>query len=99
MTRILGEADLQRNTLQVKVSLLQPDPKLRPEMLCRAKFFSQIRNDGQSKKSTNLFVNKDLKSTNNSSVSELFVISKDGRHVEKEKWFLENLLKENFRRS
>ncbi len=85
VTRILGEADLQRNTLQVKVSLLQPDPKLRPEMLCRAKFFSQIRNDGQSKKSTNLFVNKDLKSTNNSSVSELFVISKDGRHVEKRK--------------
>lgn len=38
VTRIVGEADLQRNTLQVKVALLEPDRRLRPEMLCRAKF-------------------------------------------------------------
>lgn len=38
VTRIVGEADLQRNTLQVKVALLYPDRRLRPEMLCRAKF-------------------------------------------------------------
>jgi HlyD family secretion protein len=38
VTRIAGEADLQRNTLQVKVSLHSPDGRLRPEMLCRAKF-------------------------------------------------------------
>jgi len=36
--RIVGEADLQRNTLQAKVRILNPDPRLRPEMLCRAKF-------------------------------------------------------------
>ena len=40
ITRILGEADLQRNTLQVKVSLIDTHPRLRPEMLCRAKFFA-----------------------------------------------------------
>lgn len=38
VTRIVGEADLQRNTLQVKVTLLDPDPRMRPEVLCRAKF-------------------------------------------------------------
>jgi HlyD family secretion protein len=38
VSRITGEADLQRNTLQVKVSLKDPDPRLRPEMLCRAEF-------------------------------------------------------------
>ena len=38
VTRIVGEADLQRNTLQVKVQLHEPDPRLRPEMLCRARF-------------------------------------------------------------
>lgn len=39
VTRINGEADLQRNTLQAKVRLLQPSDRLRPEMLCRAEFF------------------------------------------------------------
>lgn len=38
VSRITGEADLQRNTLQVKVALKDPDPRLRPEMLCRAEF-------------------------------------------------------------
>lgn len=40
VTRILGEADLQRNTLQAKVRIDEPDPRLRPEMLCRAEFLA-----------------------------------------------------------
>lgn len=38
VTRINGEADLQRNTLQAKVRILDPADQLRPEMLCRAEF-------------------------------------------------------------
>lgn len=38
VTRIVGEADLQRNTLQVKVALIDPDPRMRPEVLCRVEF-------------------------------------------------------------
>ena len=38
VTRIVGEADLQRNTLQVKVAIANPNDRLRPEMLCRAEF-------------------------------------------------------------
>ncbi|MGA0369621.1 MAG: efflux RND transporter periplasmic adaptor subunit [Kiritimatiellia bacterium] len=38
ITRILGEADLSRNTLQVKVKILDPHPAMRPEMLCRVEF-------------------------------------------------------------
>lgn len=38
VTRIAGEADLQRNTLQAKVRLLEPADQLRPEMLCRVEF-------------------------------------------------------------
>ena len=34
----MGSADLQRNTLQAKVRIKNPDPRLRPEMLCRVKF-------------------------------------------------------------
>lgn len=36
--RVEGMADIQRNTLQAKVSLIDPDSRLRPEMLCRAEF-------------------------------------------------------------
>lgn len=38
VTRITGAADLQRNTLQAKVRISNPDEKLRPEMLCRVEF-------------------------------------------------------------
>ncbi len=39
VTRIEGAADLQRNTLQAKVRIIDPSEKLRPEMLCRVEFF------------------------------------------------------------
>lgn len=38
VSRITGEADLQRNTLQAKVAIIEPDHRLRPGMLCRAEF-------------------------------------------------------------
>lgn len=40
VTRITHEADLQKNTLQVKVRLAQPTPELKPEMLARVQFMS-----------------------------------------------------------
>ncbi|MEM7754944.1 MAG: efflux RND transporter periplasmic adaptor subunit [Planctomycetota bacterium] len=36
--RTTHEADLQKNTLEVQVSVIDPDPILRPEMLTRVKF-------------------------------------------------------------
>jgi RND family efflux transporter MFP subunit len=44
VTRISGEADLQRNTLQAKVRVTNPAAKLRPEMLCRAEFLDTASN-------------------------------------------------------
>lgn len=38
VTLISGEADVQRNTLQAKVSIDDPVDALRPEMLCRVEF-------------------------------------------------------------
>jgi RND family efflux transporter MFP subunit len=38
VTRITGEADVQRNTLQAKVRIVDPGDQLRPEMLCRVEF-------------------------------------------------------------
>ncbi|MEM7700072.1 MAG: efflux RND transporter periplasmic adaptor subunit [Verrucomicrobiota bacterium] len=40
VTRITGDADIQRNTLQAKVRIYDPDPRLRPDMLVRARFYS-----------------------------------------------------------
>jgi len=38
--RVQRESDLLKNTLQVKVQLVDPDPLLRPETLCRARFLT-----------------------------------------------------------
>jgi HlyD family secretion protein len=38
VTRIVNEADIQKNTLQVKVAILGPAPQLKPEMLARVRF-------------------------------------------------------------
>lgn len=38
VTRIVPEASMQKNTVQVKVSVESPDPQLRPEMLARVRF-------------------------------------------------------------
>lgn len=48
VTRITGEADLQRNTLQAKVRILDPIDQLRPEMLCRVEFFGSTAVPGQA---------------------------------------------------
>jgi|TARA_B110000908_G_scaffold161029_1_gene204863 HlyD family secretion protein len=53
VTRISGEADLQRNTLQAKVSITNPDQRLRPEMLLRAKFFGSGSGPSGSSSVTN----------------------------------------------
>ena len=60
ISRILGEADLQRNTLQVKVSLIDTHPRLRPEMLCRAKFFGMSSHNKEGSSQFKIFINKDL---------------------------------------
>lgn len=53
VSQIEGQADIQRNTLQAKVALLNPDPRLRPEMLCRAEFLETANVDGARTASRN----------------------------------------------
>ncbi len=40
VTRLVSQADLLKNTLQVKVRIEDPDPLLKPEMLMRARFLA-----------------------------------------------------------
>ncbi|MGB0774469.1 MAG: efflux RND transporter periplasmic adaptor subunit [Akkermansiaceae bacterium] len=49
VTRITGQADLQRNTLQAKVSIENPDIRLRPEMLVRGKFYATHQGSTEAK--------------------------------------------------
>ncbi len=48
VTRIVGEADLVRNTLQAKVAIEAPDPRLRPDTLCRVAFYPAPTSDDSS---------------------------------------------------
>lgn len=84
LSRISGEADLQKNTLQVKVQILEPDNRLRPEMLCRAKFFSepQMESKSQNLDGMGVFIPLSLRPDNNQSVTKMWVIGMDGKSAE-----------------
>lgn len=40
VTRLVHEADIQRNTVQFKVAIRNPVPTMKPEMLCRVRFLA-----------------------------------------------------------
>jgi HlyD family secretion protein len=56
VTRITGEADLQRNTLQAKVSITDPVEQLRPEMLCRVEFMGSTRTGSTSQQAISTWI-------------------------------------------
>lgn len=43
VTRVVHEADVQKNTLQVKVAIESPSPEIKPEMLARARFLGSAK--------------------------------------------------------
>lgn len=63
VTRVLHNADIQKNTLQAKVSIADPHPMLRPEMLARVKFLASpaanTGNDPSVPATTSLYVPRD----------------------------------------
>lgn len=56
ITRIVHEADIQKNTLQVKVAIEDPRPELKPEMLARVQFIATQSKQDASAKTQRLFV-------------------------------------------
>jgi multidrug efflux pump subunit AcrA (membrane-fusion protein) len=60
VTRVVHEADVQKNTLQVKVAIENPSPEIKPEVLARARFLSMPDDDAAKTKRTmqQLFVPK-----------------------------------------
>jgi RND family efflux transporter MFP subunit len=49
VTRVTNLADLQRNTLEVKVRIVNPDPILKPEMLSRVRFLAASESPGSTR--------------------------------------------------
>lgn len=56
VTRIVGEADIQRNTLQAKVAIKDPEDTLRPEMLCRVEFLEAATGPANTSRGITLWV-------------------------------------------
>jgi len=57
LSRVVHEADVQKNTLQVKVAIENPSPELKPEMLARARFLAiNDPTDADTHEATRLFV-------------------------------------------
>ncbi len=89
VTRIVGEADMQRNTLQAKVRIDSPDSRLRPEMLCRAEFYGLSQGGSSEGASTTaagpltVYVPFAAIVDRNGQEAGVWVLSADGRHVER----------------
>jgi len=60
VTRITHEADIQKNTLQVKVRIDEPVPELKPEMLARVKFLAIAKEGATSTEKARVFVPEKL---------------------------------------
>ena len=56
LTRIVNEADIQKNTLQVKVAIEDPSPELKPEMLARARFLARAPAGATDAKIERMFI-------------------------------------------
>lgn len=56
VTRIVHEADIQKNTLQVKVAIHDPIVQLKPEMLARVRFIANRPAGSDEQTSLNTFV-------------------------------------------
>lgn len=72
VTRVVHEADVQKNTLQVKVAMEDPSPEIKPEMLARARFLAQA--DAQrSTESLRVFVPEKLVQRGEGSHSQVWL--------------------------
>jgi RND family efflux transporter MFP subunit len=59
VSRIAHQADIQRNTLQAKVKIDNPDALLRPEMLARVRFLAVVETTPGEATSTSLYAPRD----------------------------------------
>ncbi|MBD5777990.1 efflux RND transporter periplasmic adaptor subunit [Pelagicoccus sp. NFK12] len=102
--RIDGRADLQRNTLQAKVRLLDNDPRLRPDMLCRAEFLATTAasnnpslSSAQGPTRVRIFVPESALADQTGSQAHVWVVDASGKRIEKRRLELGGERRENYR--
>ena len=103
VTRIKGEADLQRNTLQAKVAIESPDGRLRPEMLCRAEFLASVVGDREGMDSTHvgltkirLYVPESALMGRIDSFAEVWILDESNERIRRQRVKLEDERREDY---
>ena len=103
VTRITGEADLQRNTLQAKVAIESPDGRLRPEMLCRAEFLAPVVGDREGMDSTHvgltkirLYVPESALMGRIDSFAEVWILDESNERIRRQRVKLEDERREDY---
>ena len=103
VTRITGEADLQRNTLQAKVAIESPDGRLRPEMLCRAEFLASVVGDRGEMNSTHagsakirLYVPESALIGRSDSFAEVWILDESNERIRRQRVKLEDERREDY---
>jgi HlyD family secretion protein len=75
VTRIVHEADIQKNTLQVKVAIHDPIPQLKPEMLARVKFIANRPANSNEERSLHTFVPERLITQRSGDTATLWLVT------------------------
>jgi RND family efflux transporter MFP subunit len=78
VSRVVHEADIQKNTLQLKVAIIEPTPELIPEMLARVRFLGSSGKEGaaNSAGSRVVFVPEELLLSRTGESAVVFVLDK-----------------------
>ena len=82
--RPTSAANIQKNTLEVKVELLAPPPAIRPDMLVNAAFVSAAEESGSQSSSSKqrIFIPKQLASVTESGTSVVWVVDSKSRAIQ-----------------
>lgn len=97
VTSISGGADIQRNTLQVKVGIEDPDQRLRPEMLARAEFLSNAATTGTSNPGIRIYVPQAALIGVSEGKSSVWVADPEGKTVASREIVIGSETRENMR--
>lgn len=83
VTRIVHEADIQKNTLEVKVAIHHPTAELKPEMLARVKFLGRSQAHAESAALRILVPERYLQQRSEKTAS-VWVVTADQRAAQRE---------------
>ncbi len=81
VTRVVNEADVQKNTLQVKVAITNPTSELKPEMLARVRFLAPVGTGAESGRTAQLVFAPENLIERNESGGAMVCLADTGKNV------------------